>query len=344
MDRAKFPNKQVLPPSPIQDDKSVSCRAFLDPLVELLRYRSSLELKFCWPIVSWRIKDIGQDQSRRILPLLATALSDADAFVRMASVAMLRKIGPAAAPAAQHLVLLLDGDPSPDIAPEVIEALIRIKPPAQLVVPRLVAMLESLETTDNKGISSFLHDKALRLLASYGSCAAPAVPYLARCLNKRDFISDDAILRTLAEIGEAARSALPVIDALVAELLDIAQFEANPSSESAIFEQWLPDLLKYENGELPAPIKLPPLSEVPAFEQWLEDFSTCDEVGCLDDVHSTKISEFWKQRCDVAAYAIACICPSVRPLVRLIPHKSSEKADGESVRASFSHVAQTDGP
>ncbi|HEX5273462.1 MAG TPA: HEAT repeat domain-containing protein, partial [Gemmataceae bacterium] len=132
---------------------------------------------------------------------LGILLSDADVRVRRVALQAIATLGPPAAGAREPVVKLLD---APETALDAAEALGRMGPAARAAQKRLAKMLESSSAT--------VRWAGVRAMSQIGGEeAAPAVQFMIRELRNAGAVDNYNILIYLALIGPAARDAVPAI-------------------------------------------------------------------------------------------------------------------------------------
>ncbi|MFL5327348.1 MAG: HEAT repeat domain-containing protein [Gemmataceae bacterium] len=96
-----------------------------------------------------------------------------------------------------------------------ISALGQIARQPERVVPRLIAAFDDFEEPDPDYTYYSHHERVVRALQGYGSQATSAVPALIRHIRNSDGDIDRGVLETLANLGNHASAALPILKKLI---------------------------------------------------------------------------------------------------------------------------------
>lgn len=186
--------------------------------------------------VALRLASTLGEGGTRAIPALVRALESTNRVVESFALRSLASLGPAARHAIPALIKALDG---PN-APRALRALGNIGPEARLAIPRL-------EQMGNAESGSFPGQVAVALRRI--DPQHPALRCLiARAADREDLLQASASVSFLGEIGPAAKPALPVLLAALAEprlALPAAQaiHQVDPGNQEAV-----PLLLKYLRG------------------------------------------------------------------------------------------------
>ena len=152
---------------------------------------------------------------------LAAPLREADRDRRARAARNLGKLGPAAAPAVDDLVRVLE-DPEENVRAEAVIALGRIASAA--AVPALVDRLRR----DN----GWVREEAARALGRIGPSARAAVPDLMHALRRDDPPVRRQAARALGRLGSEAALAIPALKEALRDAEESVQAEAGKALES----------------------------------------------------------------------------------------------------------------
>ncbi|MGQ9898600.1 MAG: TonB family protein [Acidobacteriota bacterium] len=176
--------------------------------------------------------------NRLTVPQLAAQLSEADVEIRLRAALTLRKLGPAAAPAAAELIKALR-DEDPRVAEQALWTLAFIGSPGLAALPTLTAMVRDADEPNRviaaavlgllkpsqpepaaalieatRSSDAELRRTAALALGALGAAALPGITPLARlATDQSDAVRQSAVI-ALGRLGGYAAPALPVLRAL----------------------------------------------------------------------------------------------------------------------------------
>lgn len=136
---------------------------------------------------------------------LKSALQDSDDWVRYHSALALVRSNPKDDEAIQTIISIVK-DGQSKVRANALVALDGIAPRATELIPTLIAILE-----DETETADYLHDAAICALAQMGSAAKEALPVLTQLLSKADYRHVPIAARALRAMGADARCAVPAL-------------------------------------------------------------------------------------------------------------------------------------